>query len=99
MALPKPFVVEFGASWRRWAKNRTNRELEEISQRLTELIQVFGRPHGHAGLGLRHLRGNVFEFRISRDILVVFLFWKPDRLQLVMTGNHDDVRAWFRGNV
>ena len=52
-----------------------------------------------AGLGLRRLRENVFEFRISRGIRVVFLFFKPNRLQLMMTGNHDEVRAWLKENV
>jgi len=72
--------------------------LEEINQRLKELVTSFGRPHGHAGLGLRRLRENVFEFRISRGIRVVFLFFKPNRLQLMMTGNHDEVRGWLKEN-
>ena len=99
MAESRAFAVEVGASWRRWAKNRNNRELEEINERLKQLVENFGNPHGHAGLGLRRLRKNVFEFRISRDIRVVFLFFRPNRLQLMMTGNHDEVRAWLRENV
>lgn len=95
----KAFAVELGPSWKRWAKHRSDSELEEIGQRLAQLIEAFGKPHGHAGLGLRHLRDNAFEFRISRGIRVVFLFFKPNRLQLMMTGNHDEVRAWLRENV
>jgi hypothetical protein len=92
-------VVELGASWRRWAKHRSDSELAEINQRLSQLIETFGKPHGHVGLGLRRLRDNAFEFRISRGIRVVFLFFKPNRLQLMMTGNHDEVRAWLNDNV
>ena len=92
-------MVELGPSWKRWAKHRTNPELEEINQRLIQLVAAFGNPHAHAGLGLRRLRENVFEFRISRGIRVVFLFFKPNRLQLMMTGNHDEVRAWLKENV
>jgi hypothetical protein len=73
--------------------------LEEIKQRLEQLVAAFGRPHTHAGLGLRHLRETVFEFRISRGIRVVFLFLKANRIHLVMTGNHDEVRAWLRENL
>ena len=91
-------MVELGASWRRWAKHRSDSELAEINQRLWQLIEKFGKPHGHAGLGLRQLRDNAFEFRISRGIRVVFLFFKPNRLQLMMTGNHDNVRAWLNEN-
>jgi hypothetical protein len=72
--------------------------LEEINDRLREIIEAFGRPHVHSGLGLRRLRKSIFEFRISRDIRVVFLFFRPNRLQLVMTGNHDEVRAWLKEN-
>jgi hypothetical protein len=99
MAQPKAFAVELGPGWKRWAKNRTDRELDEINERLKQLVINFGKPHGHAGLGLRHLRENAFEFRISRDIRVVFLFFKPNQLQLMMTGNHDEVRAWLKENV
>src|SRR4051812_14991605 len=92
------FVVELGTSWKRWAKHRTDAELDEINQRLTQLQENFGKPHAHAGLGLRRLRDNVFEFRISRGIRVVFLFFKPNHLRLMMTGNHDDVSAWLKEN-
>src|SRR4051812_27866829 len=90
---PKAFAVELGPSWKRWARHRSDAELEEINQRLGQLVGSFGKPHAHAGPGLRRLRDNVFEFRISRGIRVVFLFFKPNRLQLMMTGNHDEVRA------
>ena len=96
---PKVFAVEIGTSWRRWARHRTDLELEEINQRLPQVVATFGKPHAHAGLGLRHLIDNAFEFRISRGIRVVFLFFKPNRLRLVMTGNHDEVRAWLKENL
>lgn len=92
-------MVEFGASWRRWAQHRTDAELEEINRGLVQLTASFGKPHGHAGLGLRRLRENAFEFRISRGLRVVFLFFKPNKLQLMMTGNHDEVRAWLKENL
>ena len=96
---PKAFVVELGASWKRWARHRTDSDLQEINQRLLALVETFGKPHAHAGLGLRRLRDNAFEFGISRGTRVVFLFFKPNRLQLMMTGSHDEVRAWLKENV
>jgi hypothetical protein len=92
-------VVEVGASWKRWAKHRSDSELEEINTRLGQLAAFFGNPHVHSGLGLRHLRENAYEFRISKGIRVVFLFHKPNRLQLAMTGNHEEVRNWLKENV
>ena len=96
---PKGFAVEIGPSWKRWTKHRSDAELEEIGHRLSQLVGTFGKPHVHAGLGLRHLRDNAFEFRVSRGLRVVFLFLKPNRLQLMMTGSHDEVRAWLKENV
>jgi hypothetical protein len=96
---PKGFEVELGTSWRRWAKHRTDEELQEIGARLAELKESFGKPHTHAGIGVRRLQENVYEFRISRGVRVVFLFLKPNVIRLAMTGNHDDVRAWLKENV
>ena len=96
---PRAFVVELGLSWRRWARQRNASDLEEINQRLVQLVETFGKPHPHLGLGLRRLRDNAFEFRISRGVRGVFLFFKPNRLHLMMTGNHDEVRAWLKENL
>lgn len=93
---PRGFEVKFGPSWKRWAKNRTDDELAELPARLALLKDNFGKPHLHAGLGLRRLQDNAFEFRISRDLRVVFLFYKPTTIQLMMIGNHDDVYNWLR---
>src|SRR5256885_1738050 len=87
------FAVELATSWDRWSKRRSEDELLEVNQRITELVQAFGRPHAHAGLGIRRLEGNAFEFRISRGLRVVFLFLKPLTLRMIMIGNHNDVRA------
>ena len=91
MGQPRAFAVELGSSWKAWVKHRSDSELEEINQRLPQLVATFGKLHAHAGLGLRRLRDKAFEFRISRGIGVVFLFFKPKRIQLMMTGNHDEV--------
>ena len=99
MEQPKAFAVELGASWKRWVKHRGDAEMEEVNERIPQLVETFGKSHGHAGLGLRHLRKNAFEFRISRGIRVVFLFFKPNRLHLMMIGNHDEVRTWLKENV
>ena len=95
---PVAFAIEKGPSWHRWARHRTEAELEEIRQRLEELKAGFGKPHFHAGLGLRRLTPRLFEFRLSRGIRVVFAFIKPRTFRLAMTGNHDEVRAWLKEN-
>ena len=92
-------MVEFGRGWERWARRRTTTELEEIGARLKQLQEGFGKPHLHAGLGLRRLTPRVFEFRISKGIRIVFVLIKPRTFRLAMTGNHDEVRSWLKENV
>ena len=96
---PPVFAVELASSWKRWAKELTDDELADLARRLAQLRDGIGHPHAHAGLGIRRLRGAVFEFRLSRDLRVVFVLLREARiLQLQMVGNHDQVRAWLREN-
>ncbi len=96
---PSPGLsVEIGASWDRWSARRTGEELAEIRFRLVDLKEGFGKPHIHAGLGIRRLRKNLFEFRASRHLRVVFWLVKPRTLRLAMCGNHDDVVTWIKKN-
>jgi hypothetical protein len=99
MEPPRDFSVEFGSQWKRWAKQRSEPELQEIAARLGELRKSFGKPHQHGGLGVRRLENNAFEFRISRALRVIFFYNKPNVLKLMMVGNHDDVRTWIRENL
>ena len=95
----KAFAVEIGQSWKRWAKSRSDDDLHEVNHRLSQLKESFGSPHTHGGLGVRHLKANAFEFRISRGLRVIFLLLKPRTLRLMMIGNHDEVRAWIKENL
>ncbi len=92
------FVVETGTGWKRWAKHRTDAELEAIAERLEQLQEDFGKPHQHARLGVRRLSQHFFEFRISRDLRVVFALIKPNTIRLAMCSNHDEVRNWIKEN-
>ena len=47
---------------------------------------------------MRRLRDNVFEFRASQSLRVVFLFLKPRLFRLEMCGDHDEVRAWLKSH-
>src|ERR1051325_708496 len=95
----KDFAVEIGASWKRWAKRRTDEELLEVKQHAAQMIEALGKPHEHAGLGLRLIRKDHFEFRISRGMRVIFPLIKPRTLRLMVIGNHEEVRAWIKENL
>jgi hypothetical protein len=70
-------------------------ERAECVLALCELIEEFGRPHVHSGLGIRKLGDSLFECRagLSRR----FLFHdRPDELFVFFLGNHDEVKALVR---
>lgn len=62
---------------------------------LRGLPTAFGRPHAHAGLGLRQLRRGVYEARVGLRLRVLFER-DGDLLVIKMLGNHDDIRRYLR---
>lgn len=56
---------------------------------------AFGRPHIHAGLGIRQLRSGVYEARAGLTLRAVF-GREGDTLVVHLLGNHDDVRRYLR---
>jgi hypothetical protein len=60
-----------------------------------QLIESFGRPHVHAGLGIRKLRPRLFEFRLGIDLRVLVRDRESD-LYLTFLGSHDEVQKEIR---
>jgi hypothetical protein len=62
---------------------------------LCDLVDSFGQPHAHSGLGIRKLGGKLFECRGNRNLRFIF----QDRgaeLFVSFLGNHDEVKALLR---
>ncbi len=69
---------------------------KEVSATLTEISQGFGRPHAHAGLGIRKLGDHLFECRTSLAWRLIFIA-KKGSLTFDFAGNHDEVQQYLRG--
>jgi mRNA-degrading endonuclease YafQ of YafQ-DinJ toxin-antitoxin module len=67
-----------------------------VNAAMGRLPEVFGRPHMHAGIGIRPF-GGFYECRIGRDLRVLFIFDRGDFV-LVTVGNHDAVARFIRDN-
>lgn len=63
---------------------------------LRELPKVFGRPHVHAGLGVRQLRAGLYEVRIGLGVRAVFVR-SADVLEVQRIGSHDTIRRYLQG--
>lgn len=86
----------FEKAWRKLGSKAAN----SVAESLDEVVNSFGRPHLHKGLGLRDLniRGGVaYEVRVGLGLRAVFQV-KEDCLYFRMIGNHDDVQAWKKNN-
>ena len=76
---------------RRLPKN----ERVECLLALCDLIDNFGQPHVHSGLGIRKLGNKLFECRGNRDLRFIFLD-RGDALFVSFIGNHDEIRTLLR---
>lgn len=64
---------------------------DECWKALLQLSEAFGRPHAHAGIGIRKLGKHLFECRGNRDLRFLFLD-RDDSIEIRFLGNHDEVR-------
>ena len=82
-ALGSPRVV-VGEAW-----------TEDAWLALLEFLSAFGRPHVHAGLGIRKLAPHVFECRAGLRLRLVIRD-KPEALEAQFLGTHDEIRRLKR---
>jgi len=62
---------------------------------LCELIDGYGQPHVHSGLGIRKLGSKLFECRSNRDIRFIFQD-RGSELYVSFLGSHDEIRTLLR---
>jgi mRNA-degrading endonuclease YafQ of YafQ-DinJ toxin-antitoxin module len=75
-------------------KRLSSTQQSAINAAVGRLPEVFGRPHMHAGIGIRPF-GGFYECRIGRDLRVLFVFDRGDFV-LVTVGDHNDVARFIR---
>jgi len=73
----------------------SNAEREQIAASLRALGDGFGRPHLHAGIGIRRLRKDLFECRAGLHWRIVF-FAEKGLLTAYDVMTHDEIKAWLR---
>ena len=75
-------------------KRLSSTQQSAINAAVGRLPEVFGRPHMHAGIGIRPF-GGFYECRIGRDLRFLFVFDRGDFV-LVTVGDHNDVARFIR---
>jgi len=81
----------FRSAVRRLPKTRRR----DVARAINAARDGFGSPHLHSGLGIRRLRRNYFECRVSLQLRLVF---RADRglLLFLTAGNHNHVRNFLK---
>lgn len=74
----------------------TNEQRSALSNVVAALSDALGKPHHHAGLGLRKIHASgIWEGRVGLGLRVLFAV-KSDALTLIRVGTHDDVRRYLK---
>ena len=84
------------ASFERQYSKLSPHQRARVDAAIHRFESTVGRPHQHAGLGLRPF-GRYLEFRAGLDLRLLALPEGGDFF-LVCVGNHDEVRAYVKRN-
>lgn len=86
--------LETTAQFRRCLRGFSDERMESILATMRAASAAYGRPHLHAGIGLRI----IYDFIECRDALDHRLLFQPDGGSLVFRfyGTHDEVRVFLR---
>jgi len=69
----------------------------EIGDAINRVLEGWGRPHVHSGIGIRRLTQTIFECRVGLDDRLAFLFIAtPPELVFFFLGNHDEIQKLIR---
>lgn len=78
-------------------RSKTKSERQEIGDAINRVLESWGRPHTHSGIGIRRLTKTIFECRIGLDERLAFVFIAtPPELVFFFIGNHDEIQKLIR---
>lgn len=87
--------TEFTKRFAACLREASEADLQAVERACRLAEEAFGRPHKHAGAGLRRLGRNHFECRVGLNRRLVFSR-EGDTLLFDFAGNHDEVQAYLR---
>ena len=85
------------ASYLRSLKKYSATEINDIKAAVVQLPDIFGKPHIHAGLGIRKIGKQILELRSGLKVRVLFVRDSRDFV-LLFAGDHDQVARWLKEN-
>jgi hypothetical protein len=78
-------------------RRRPRHERKEIGEAMNAVLHGWGKPHVHAGVGIRRLTSTIYECRVGLDQRLAFVFIvTPPELVFFFIGNHDEIQKLIR---
>ena len=72
-------------------------ERQEIGEAMNAVLEGWGKPHVHTGVGIRRLTRTIYECRVGLDQRLAFVFIvSPPELVFFFIGNHDEIQKLIR---
>ncbi|WP_367871557.1 hypothetical protein [Luteolibacter sp. Populi] len=79
-------------------RTKTKRERRAIGEAMNRVLEAWGQPHVHAGVGIRRLTKTIYECRVGLDDRLAFVVLvTPQELVFFFLGNHDEIQKLIRG--
>jgi hypothetical protein len=76
---------------------RSKADRKRIGEAIDAVAEAWETPHRHSGIGIRRLRGELFEARFGLDERLAFVFIAtPPELYFLFLGNHDEIQKLLR---
>jgi hypothetical protein len=80
-------------------RSKSKSERQETGDAINRVLECWGRPHGHSGIGIRRLTKTIYECRVGLDDRLAFVFIAtPPVLVFFFLGNHDEIQKLIRSN-
>jgi hypothetical protein len=80
-------------------RSKSKSERQEVGDAINQVLESWGRPHGHSGIGIRRLTKTIFECRVGLNDRLAFVFIAtPAELVFFFIGNHDEIQKLIRSN-
>jgi mRNA-degrading endonuclease RelE of RelBE toxin-antitoxin system len=89
-------AVEFDCALLKRLRSLPKEQRREVGEAIAGVQDAFGKPHRHAGLGVRKLARGYYEVRLGLGQRLVFED-RGDALHFKIFGNHDEVRRFLKG--
>jgi hypothetical protein len=88
-------VVEFAPGFVRFVKKLHSTDQVSLKETTRRVIDYYTGAGKTLGLGLRHLRGEIWEAREGLRRRVIYRLSR-DKITFILAGNHDDIRSFLR---